>query len=146
MISGILLGRDDELPIVLLDDDAVGRSAARELKQELYKTQEAKVHNLADYVGMEGAEIEDLVPSEMLISAVDRNFKLDTPFDEIYVSGKPIVPQIEAWATQQGLILEKGWKVPISVIVKRRLLGSSFDQISPNISEKWIKLFSSFTN
>ena len=143
VISGILLGRDDELPLVLLDDDAVGRSAAKELKQELYKTQEAKVHNLADYVGLEGAEIEDLVPSEMLISAVDRTFKMDTLFGESYVSGKPMIPQIEAWATQQGLTLEKGWKVPISVIVKKRLLGSNFDQIPSDISEKWVKLFSS---
>lgn len=141
VISSILLGRDDELPSILLDDDNVGRSAARELKQELYRTIEHKVHNVADFTGMQGSEGEDLVPAEMIVDVVDRVIRLDEPFGDCYKPGTPIVPQIEKWASDHDHVLEKGWKVPIAIAVKRRLLNSKVDSLDADVVERWIKLF-----
>lgn len=141
VISSILLGRDDELPAVLLDDDAVGRSAAAELKRELYKDHEGKLHSIATYTGMEGAEIEDIIPADLMVDTVDRIIRLDEPFSDSFVSGKPIVPQIEAWASRQDHVLEKGWKVPIAVAVKKRLVSQKAEGTDATLPEAWTKLF-----
>ena len=141
VIASILLGRDDQLPVVLLDDDSVGRSAIAELKRELYKTLEAKVHNVATYTGIEGSEIEDIVPSDLMIDIVDRTIRLEEPFSEMFVSGKAIVPQIEAWAAGQGHVLEKGWKVPIAIAVKKRLVGKRSEGEDAESMNLWVKLF-----
>lgn len=141
VISGILLGRDDDLPAVLLDDDTVGRKATQELKQELYKGHESKLHNVATFTDVPGSEIEDLVPADVIVEALDRNIRLDELFADTHKPGTPIVPQIENWAAQQGQTLEKGWKVPIAIAVKKRLLTLDLNAVDKSIVEKWTKLF-----
>ena len=48
---------------------------------------------------MANAEIEDLLPVEILINQLDRwQRAADVPFADAHTPGAPIVPQIEAWA------------------------------------------------
>jgi len=59
-IASMLTGRDDDLPIVLLDDDKPGRQAAQDLKNSLYVDSKEKVLNVRDFTGLEDSEVEDL--------------------------------------------------------------------------------------
>ncbi len=144
IISSILLGRDDDLPFVLLDDDDIGRSAANELKKELYNTSENKVLNLRTFLGMEHVEIEDLVPVQIYIDIVDREFKIDEMFKDNYQAGKAIVPQIEKWAKQNELELRKGWKVPLAISIKKKLMSAKMSEIDLELQKKWVALFEAF--
>jgi energy-coupling factor transporter ATP-binding protein EcfA2 len=144
VISSILLGRDDQLPIVLLDDDTVGRSAAKELKQELYKGVEKRILNIAEYVGFEGAEIEDIVPPDLFVAVVDREIRLENSFEDVHKASSPIVPQIEKWAASSGHTLEKGWKVPLAIAVKRKLLSQEIKKLDGKQVDDWGRLFDDF--
>lgn len=144
VISSLLLGRDQELPYVVLDDDDIGRSAEKELRRELYKDQQAKVINVGNIVGFEGAESEDLIPADMLVPAVDRAFRCETLFETVYKPNEPVVPQIEAWASSQGVILEKGWKVGLAKSVKQRIMPKKLAQIDEVSVKRWQALFDAF--
>ena len=146
VIASILLGRDDTLPSVLVDDDTIGRSAAKELLGELYKGSEDKVVNIAGVLGVDGAEIEDLVPAELVIDIVDRLNRAETPFSDVYKPKLPIVPQIEKWAHEQDVALEKGWKVPLAKAIKKRLLAQDLATMDKPLVDRWVELFRKFSS
>jgi hypothetical protein len=140
VISSILLSRNDEAPVVLLDDDKVGRSVASELKRELYSETPERVLNVADFAGLEGSEIEDIIPPNIIIDLVDRKHISENRFQDFYAAGKPIVEQIEAWAKAEKLDMGE-WKVPVSILVKQRLNSMKFTDVPDAYSVKWKKLF-----
>jgi hypothetical protein len=140
VISSILLSRDDEAPVVLLDDDKVGRSVASELKRELYSEAPERVLNVADFAELEGSEIEDIVPPNIIIDVIDRKYISENRFQDFYVARKPIVEQIEAWAKTERLDIGE-WKVPVSISVKQRLNSMKFADVPKAYSIKWKKLF-----
>lgn len=144
IISSLLLGRDQALPFVVLDDDDVGRSAEKELLRELYKDQAMRVLNVGKVIGLDGAESEDLVPPDLLAAVVDRTFRGETLFETVHISGEPVVPQIEAWAASQEIALERGWKVNIAKGVKQRILSKKLSQIDEQTVANWVKLFEGF--
>ena len=72
VVASILTGRDETLPIVLLDGDAPGRHAAKQLSEGLYAADKEKILNTDDFVGFDQSEIEDLFPVQFLATVMDR--------------------------------------------------------------------------
>lgn len=145
-IASMLTGRDDDLPIALLDDDKPGRQAAQDLRNSLYVESKEKVLSVRDFTGMEDSEVEDLIPRDVLVDAVDRTYRVNEPENEFanLVEVGPIVPQIQKWAAHQGIELENGWKVPLSRRVKQKLLSQGLGTVDEKRQETWVKLFEAF--
>jgi len=144
MVASILTGRDDALPLVLLDSDNAGRKMANELKSSLYQDGQDRVLEVQTFVGFGEAEIEDLIPPAFLADIVDRWQRMSDPEDEFSLAlqaGKPIVPQIEAWAAKYGLTLEKGWKVEIAKRFKQLALTRGIEAFDETVLAKWVTLF-----
>lgn len=144
MVASILTGRDDSLPFVLLDSDNAGRKMASELKSSLYQDGQDRVLEAQTFVGIPGAEIEDLVPAAFLADIVDRWQRMSDPEDEFAPSLKldqPIVPQIEAWAAKHSLALEKGWKVEIAKRFKQLALMRGIEAFDAAVQARWVDLF-----
>ncbi|MBB3967237.1 AAA family ATPase [Rhizobium metallidurans] len=143
-IASMLTGRDDDLPLVLLDDDRPGQQAAQELKNGLYMEFKEKVLSVRDFTGMDGSEVEDLAPPDVIARIVDRLYKdAENDFESCLKSG-PIVPQIQSWASREGIELENGWKVPLARRVKQHLLNQGIEKVDIAVQEMWIKLFEAF--
>jgi hypothetical protein len=141
VVASILSGKDEELPIMLLDGDTAGQKMARDLRNGLYQGEKEKILITDKYAGFENSEIEDLFPAEFFIGVVDRwGRRADVPFADVAKRGQPIVPQVEKWAKSQKIELYEGWKVDIAREVKRRVLTSatSFPEQTINM---WGKLF-----
>ena len=129
MVS-ILGAKDDELPYVTLDSDAGGRTMASQLRTGLYKGAPDRVLLVGDFISLADAEIEDLFPQELIAKIVTRYLQRlgaiqDDDFYEVVESGKPLIPQIEAYASKNGLTLPESWKVDIAKTVKESLLKNS---------------------
>jgi len=145
VVASILTGRDEMLPKVLLDSDSPGKRLADSLKGELYATNPERVLLVADYVGFEQAEIEDLFPSEYLASELDRiEREPEERLSDVIKEGEPFVGQVEQWAKKQGIVLEPHWKVHLAVRVKQRALSRGIGDIPGAIVEKWVKMFEAF--
>lgn len=147
LIASILTGRDDSLPHVLLDDDAIGRKVAKEMVGLLYAQAPERVLNVGSYVGFEFAEVEDLMPTAILAAQIDRHFRVPEPEDEfssMVKSGHPVVPQIEAWAAAHKIELPQGWKVRLATTVKQQLLARGLDVVDPALRQVWANLFVAF--
>lgn len=145
-IASMLTGRDDDLPLALLDDDKPGQQAALDLKNSLYTEHKDKVLNVRSFTELDGSEVEDLIPPEFIADAVDREYRVSEPENEFanYRKSGPVVPQIQDWATAQGITLEHGWKVPLARRVKQQLLNRGLDRIDAKAQERWVKLFEAF--
>ncbi len=138
-------GRAGELPPVILDSDRQGIGVANDLKSGLYAHSTKDVIQVGDLIAMENVEVEDLFPTRFLAAVVSRKLRgpsLDYDFDEVVVEGKPIVPQIEAYAVKYGIPLAKGWKVEIAKLTKARLLREEDSpHINDTVVERWKDLF-----
>ena len=78
---------------------------------------------MAQFAGFDGAEVEDLLPTDFFVQQVDRWQRgPDEAFADVHRAGTPIVPQIEAWAKAHGITLKAGWKVELAKRVKQVLL------------------------
>jgi 5S rRNA maturation endonuclease (ribonuclease M5) len=144
IIASILTGRDDALPTVLLDDDVAGRKIAQEMRTSLYADSQERVLNVASFVGFDHAEVEDLIPPQVIAKQIDRQFRVPEPEDEFetgLTEGAPIVQQIEVWAAKQDLKLPPGWKIQLAKAVKQQLLIHGLSLANPACQESWIKLF-----
>lgn len=147
MVASILTGRDESLPFVLLDDDEQGRKMSKEMATSLYHGAPDRLLNERDYVGFEGAEIEDLFPTRIIAEAVDRLHRAgdsEQDFSLTAMPGLPIVPQIEKWAAKNGLDLPRGWKVPLSRRVKQQVLALSIGDLDPAVVKTWVNVFTAF--
>jgi len=145
VVASILTGRDESLPKVLLDGDGQGRRLADSLKAELYATNPERVLSVADFVGFEQAEIEDLFPPEYLASELDRIERdPEVRLADVIREGVPFVGQVERWAKNQGLALDPHWKVHLATRTKQRLLSRGIGDISGALIEKWVKMFEAF--
>ena len=143
--AGILTGRDETLPVVLLDGDQMGTRMAAELRTSLYNGEETKILSTDDFIDFKGSELEDLIPYQCFVDAVDR--VLRTPeklFSEVASTGAPIVPQVEAWAKREGIELPLGWKVDVARRVKATLLAKGIGDVEGDLIERWVRLFTKF--
>lgn len=145
VVASILSGRDEVLPYVLTDGDAVGRKIGNDLRNGLYQSAKERVLVTDTYVGFAESEVEDLFPAAFMADVIDRwERRPEKPFADIVESGKPIVPQIEAWAKVNGLALTEGWKVDLSRHVKTRALARGITAIGEPTTAKWVQLFEAF--
>jgi hypothetical protein len=142
-VSSVLGARNEALPVALFDSDSMGRETVKSLRENLYAADPDLILEVAPFVGMAGAEIEDLVPVDVLIRQLDRwQRAANVPFADEYKSGVPIVPQIEAWAAKHGVTLAKpGWKAELAKRVKQQLLADGHSKIDSSVLDRWQKLF-----
>jgi hypothetical protein len=148
IIASILTGRDEQLPVILSDDDAVGRSAARQLHDELYASAPERLLSLKDFV-FEGAEVEDLFPPKFLAEIIERACNLprgEEDVRDVIEDGKPFVDQVEAWAKSNGIDLPKHWKVDLALEAKKKALKGGIAQFDETTTSRWTKLFIAFLN
>jgi hypothetical protein len=142
MVASILTGRDEELPYLILDGDAMGRKLAKELGSSLYQDAPGRLLIVDKFTGLEGSEIEDLIPPATVATALDRMERnSEVVFAEIVKPGLPIVGQIEEWAEAQNVDLAQGWKVELSKRVKQQLLTKGAQAVQPEYVHRWEKLF-----
>jgi energy-coupling factor transporter ATP-binding protein EcfA2 len=146
IIASILTGRNEQLPLILCDDDSVGRSAARELREGMYANEPERVLSLKDFV-FEGAEVEDLFPADFLAEILDRIVpRGEHDITDVIETGKPFVAQVEAWAKGDKLDLPKHWKVDLALATKKRALQGGVKKLFANDTiEGWRDLFQAFT-
>lgn len=146
VVASILTGRDEVLPMMLLDDDGPGRQMRANLTQGLYVESPDKVLNVADYAGYERAEIEDLIPFDIIADELDRmEREPDVRFADVVQAGQPIVGQIETWARAQGVQLDEHWKVRLSIKVKQRMLTRGLGDMPADVANRWVQLFEAFS-
>lgn len=147
LTAGILTGRDEVLPVVLLDGDSAGAKMATELRTSLYREEQEKVLSTDQFMEFPNSELEDFVPHDRFVDAVDRVFRsAEHPFEEVFTQGTPVVKQVEAWAKREGIDLEQGWKVDVAKRVKQSMLNKGIDSVSPALVETWIRLFERFSD
>jgi predicted ATP-dependent endonuclease of OLD family len=146
IIASILMGRDDALPMVLLDSDAAGKQAAKTLQDNLYQGVKERVLLTDDYIeALKETEIEDLLPAPLLIQVLDRmERRAQQDFEDFYDPKKPIVPQIKAWAKNEGFEMVEGWKVQLALGVKSKLLASPDKHVDEETLKQWTTLFKKF--
>lgn len=145
-IASIIFGRDDILPYVLLDGDAAGKQAAKALTDSLCQGSEDRIFLTDAFIdGMTETEIEDLFPTALLIQILDRmERRADQDFEDVHKEGKPIVPQIKAWAKAEGFELTDDWKVKLSLEVKNKLLSNPEKMTDDVLLKRWATMFKNF--
>ena len=143
IIASILSGRDDDLPKVLLDSDVAGKQAIKSLRSDLYSEAKDKVLETDDvFSDLKGTEIEDLLPTVLMIQVLDRmERRSETDFEDVHNPKKPIVPQIKSWAESEGFTMEQGWKVRLALGVKDKLLKNTSKYVEESDLKLWKTLF-----
>ncbi|MEZ5838134.1 MAG: hypothetical protein R3D03_20785 [Geminicoccaceae bacterium] len=145
VVASILTGRDEVLPMILLDDDAPGRQMQANLKSGLYVESPEKVLSVSLFVEYAHAEIEDLMPFDIMAEEIDRlEREPDVRFADVVTTGKPFVGQVEEWARAQGVTLKDGWKVILSIKVKQRVLTKGIAVMPSEVVDRWIAMFDAF--
>ena len=141
-IVGIVAGPKEELPLVLLDGDRSGLELAKNLKSQLYAHAKDRVLTIDDFTGRKGDEIEDLWPPSFFASAISRMLRdADEDFEDTLDATQPIVDQVEKFASNEGIRLEKpGWKVDAAKRVRSQLAKRA-SSIDDGTLERWRALF-----
>jgi len=144
-LVAVLGGKDAQLPVALLDSDAAGRIAAKNLKDGLYAGDQQLVLELEPFINFPDCEVEDLIPPNVIATQLDRwQRTAETGFGDVMKAG-PVVPQIEAWAANEKIELKKpGWKVELAKRVKQQLLRDGVTKIDAAVLDRWAKLFDAF--
>ncbi len=143
-VVSILASKEDVLPYVILDSDRSGCDLRNKLKSNLYQDSPDRIIMVGDICGVAVAEIEDLFPACFMADIITQYFpRVEEDFSDVVMEGKPIIPQVEAYAEKYGLILEPGWKVEIAKRAKTRLFkGNDPIQNEQDTIERWKSLFS----
>lgn len=141
-VVAIITGKEEELPLILLDCDAAGLEKAKSLEKYLYSADKEKIIKISDYVNstVKAAEIEDIMDLEILQESFNREFHSDANDFEYNKKDKnSIVLQMEEFAKDNDIELPIGWKV----LVARRYLRKNSKATTEQI-EQWRKLFDKF--
>ncbi|MER8772661.1 AAA family ATPase [Mesorhizobium sp. M0960] len=147
VVASILTGRDEILPVMIFDGDEAGRKMARDMENGLYQNAKERVLSTDKYVGFANSEIEDLFPPTFLAEVIDRWERgrgADKVFADVVEPGKPIVPQIETWASSQEIGLPEGWKVDVARLAKKRALSRGVEKFEKEFVDRWTELFNDF--
>jgi hypothetical protein len=141
IIASILTGRDETLPLVLLDSDTMGKKMASELKASTYQEAPNRVLTIDQFTGMDGTEVEDLFPKTFVATIFDRWHRPEESFLDAINDARPIIPQIEDWSAKNGVALSQGWKVELAKRVKQQALNRGIEAIDTMAVERWVNLF-----
>lgn len=139
-VSKLVASRDNDLPTVLLDSDKAGEEFQKQLKAGKYTDQKEKVIGVKEFIAEDVYEIEDLIEPESLIKLIDKRFRAENDFEDFYKKDKPIVDQIEEWAKQESITLEKGWKVELARDLQNKF-DKSFEKVDDKYIQMWKKLY-----
>lgn len=142
-VVSVLCGKNDELPYVIIDSDQSGKDTLKKLQSGLYKDNGSKIIEVQSITEMENSEVEDLLPLQLLDKGINHIFNSveEKDFSDTYEDGRAIVGQIEKFASDCNITLDKGWKVELARSAKRILLNKNENKIENEYIEKWIKLF-----
>lgn len=142
-VVSIICGKNEQLPYVLLDSDSSGSGAKNKLLSGLYHDSAERILEVSDFCKISHSEVEDLLPFTLLERGINRLFMSveDFYFTDVYDSQKPIIPQIEAFATQHNVNLPKGWKVDIAKTAKQVLHTKNTSTIDKIYVDMWQQLF-----
>lgn len=142
-LSSLLSGKDEKLPIILIDSDSSGKGQKASLLKDLYKDYPERIIDMEEIANVEGAEVEDLIPLELMerhITKLSRG--TDEYFVDNYKESEALIPQIEKFFNANQLDLEKGWKVDLARSVKAAMLvPREAKKIQSDTEEIWTKLF-----
>lgn len=142
VVASILTGRDEILPLVLLDGDEPGRRVTKELQTSLYQEAKERVLSVDSFAALTPAEIEDIFPAQFIAEAVDRTYRsAETLFQDALLPGKPIVDQLESWAAGQGVRLPPEWKVVLARRAKELALARGLAHFDDETVARWVSLF-----
>ncbi|HJV86075.1 MAG TPA: AAA family ATPase [Noviherbaspirillum sp.] len=142
VVASILTGRDEKLPVMLLDGDESGKRMAKELRSSLYATHANKLITLDSVLEFDGAEVEDLFPGAFIAQVVDRwERRPEEPFSDVFQPKQPLVNQVESWAKKHGVILIEGWKVELAKRVKQYAISKGIAAFDDDTILLWTKLF-----
>ena len=143
IIASILSGRDDVLPKVLLDSDSAGKQAIKSLRDDLYSDAKDRVIETDEvFTNLTGTEIEDLIPTSIIIQVLDRmERRAEREFEDVHDPRKPIIPQIKNWASEEGFEMEDGWKVKLALGVKNKLNSNASRDLEDEDIARWKTLF-----
>ena len=145
IVASILTGRDESLPIMLLDADADGKRMAQQLQSSLYTDKPERILSVGGFVDYDNAEIEDLLPFNLLADEMDRIERApETRLRDVIREGEPFVGQVEARAADQRVELSKDWKVKLAKRVKERALAKGIDSFPDDVVKNWAQLFNAF--
>ncbi len=146
VVASMLSGQSEQLPAILLADDADGRAMAADLRAGLYAEAGRQVLDLAEITGMAGARAEDLFPPAFLADLLDRiERRPETRMADVVAEGRPFVDQAEAWAAGQGIALPEGWRVELARRAKLRALQRGPGAFEGDTVRTWKALFDSLT-
>ena len=141
-VASILTGRDDQLPLVLLDGDAMGARMAKELSTSLYEGETSRLLSTDTFTAVHSSEVEDLIPADRFAEAVDKTVRSgDRSFSDVLEAGKPLVGQVEAWAKRESIDLPTGWKVEVAKKVKSMMLNKGLASVDQTLVGRWVRLF-----
>lgn len=145
-VVSMISSKEDDIPYLIIDSDKSGEDAKKKLLSGLYQGFENRILDVKDYTGIEKSEVEDLIPFSLIKKGVDRLFNSldEIDFEDNYNKEIPVVAQIETFAETNGIELEKGWKVGISMAAKAQLKNKKADAIPKEYIDKWTKLFNAF--
>lgn len=147
-VVSMISSKADDIPYIILDSDKSGVDAKKKLLSGsgLYCGLESRILNIKDYTEMDGSEVEDLMSFKLLEKGISKIFNsVDEPeFEDKYDSKNPIVDQIELFARQNSIELEKGWKVNLAMNFKIQLRNKKAADIPDGYLEMWTKLFNDF--
>ena len=131
---------------MVLDSDGSGKGAKDKLQAGLYKHHPEAILNVGEFVDFERSEVEDLLPPALMYRQIGRLFRdvEDEVFEDVYIEGQAIVPQVEAFASRHNIELDSGWKVEVARGVKQQLLKAKADTVPDSYISKWESLFNRF--
>jgi energy-coupling factor transporter ATP-binding protein EcfA2 len=144
-VASLLLGRDQTLPVAFVDSDAAGRRLAQALRAGMYSESPHRVVQVGDFVNTAEAEVEDLIPKELLVRELDRWQRVaEVPFADVVRDRQALVPQIEQWALSQGVELPRGWRTELAKRVTRALLAKNHENLPAGTVDLWQRVFKRF--
>jgi len=142
-VASILAGKDETLPVVLLDGDERGRQLATDLPSGMYAAAQDRVLNAGAHCAFGDAEVEDLMPFGMMVLVAGRLLLRgpDDEFQDVAREGTPIVRQIEDYARKHGIALAAAWKIELASAVRARLLKQGRTGIQDAVLSRWTTMF-----
>jgi len=111
-----------ELPYVILDSDKSGKDFKKKLVEKLYAGNIEKIIEINDVNSVVNAEVEDIMPVELIEYYVDKYFRdvEDFSFKDSLDKDKAIMPQIEKLARDNNVELPQGIKVEMAKFIKSK--------------------------
>ncbi len=137
-VIAILAEKENEVPYIIVDSNAEGRLKMATLRTTVCKYFPHKVLDVDLHLGKRGEfTMEDFLSYEELARMFSKRYRgKSDDFDYIVVKERPIVLQMEEFATANGYKLESDWKIQLAMDFKNQ-----FQHIAKRITEDQIKIW-----